>query len=554
MPSSSSSSPTSPASTSTSLCPCGSLRNKHTAGPNSKFPGRLYWLCTDLECKNKFEWANNNNGTPSPSRPYIDQNAGPLCDCKKASVERTAKKGTDAGRVFWGCASYPRGCHFFQLKKDGDGDGDFSQIGDNVGSPRPAVGRRNLFGVPPSPSSSCPPTPGFVNYLTDWKKLQYIEKMMHVERKDIMMKRKTYDKLQVVGAWKILNKVRWERYQGALKNEIHKTRNSNSSSDPYGGRCPPIVPNSPSYREGMDHLGLMELNKDVNEMFLLHSTKPDCLYDILFQGLDPARSKDGIFGRGIYFAENAANSDKHAERDLRFEKESTIGKLHERIYNINSHPHPKQVCYCLVTRVILGKYYALTKDGMTRLNNGPTRGGEDERDGQQLFTSENRDSLCPFKAKQDNNGAGLSVTPSSLVAEPGGRGNQFREFVVFDPDRIFVEYLVAYKRIRSTCKCGLPVAERTVTKSGANRGRNIVLCGALTEGGSTVCDFLKMMPLCDCGESAHVAKSHSEKNPGRDYYTCGRKTIFYRSQSSGTCDFFEWVDRTPRPNKRSRNC
>jgi RNA:NAD 2'-phosphotransferase (TPT1/KptA family) len=42
------------------------------------------------------------------------------------------------------------------------------------------------------------------------------------------------------------------------------------------------------------------------QVLLLHGTKPENLHSILFTGLDPEVSKEGLFGKGTYFAESAA--------------------------------------------------------------------------------------------------------------------------------------------------------------------------------------------------------------------------------------------------------
>lgn len=39
-------------------------------------------------------------------------------------------------------------------------------------------------------------------------------------------------------------------------------------------------------------------------------------------------------------------------------------------------------------------------------------------------------------------------------------------------------------------------------------------------------------PTCACGQPTYIRISQSEKNPERPFYTC----------STGTCNFFQWVD------------
>ena len=42
--------------------------------------------------------------------------------------------------------------------------------------------------------------------------------------------------------------------------------------------------------------------------------------------------------------------------------------------------------------------------------------------------------------------------------------------------------------------------------------------------------------LCDCNKSLVLVTSHSEKNPGRLYLKCPKRT----------CKFFQWIDEPPR--------
>ena len=78
----------------------------------------------------------------------------------------------------------------------------------------------------------------------------------------------------------------------------------------------------------------------------------------------PTIAANANFGRGIYFADEAARIDQYARVDKRFEKEGQLAELHEKIYGSNK--HPRNVRYCLISRVLFGNY-VVTKDGETRL-------------------------------------------------------------------------------------------------------------------------------------------------------------------------------------------
>ena len=47
---------------------------------------------------------------------------------------------------------------------------------------------------------------------------------------------------------------------------------------------------------------------------LLHGTRPEFLYNILFEGLNPSVAANGLFGRGTYFAEDAGKIDQYSRK------------------------------------------------------------------------------------------------------------------------------------------------------------------------------------------------------------------------------------------------
>ncbi|MBC7944770.1 MAG: topoisomerase DNA-binding C4 zinc finger domain-containing protein [Burkholderiales bacterium] len=52
------------------------------------------------------EAVENTGVAPAPNPKSIPTPACPVCS--GAMVKRTAKRGSNAGQTFWGCASYPR--------------------------------------------------------------------------------------------------------------------------------------------------------------------------------------------------------------------------------------------------------------------------------------------------------------------------------------------------------------------------------------------------------------------------------------------------------------
>ena len=468
-----------------SLCKCGTIRQPQISSPQASFPNRRFYSC--LRC-NRFDWA---DATPSQAVAA----PGPECNCGEASIKKTVRKdGPNRGRAFWTCASWPKGCKFFDWA-------------DNDAAPATPTAPR----TPPrsSPDVKLPPLPGFANHLTDWKTLQTVEVMMKSDK----IQGGDHDALEVKAVWKITNPSRSEKYQEAKKRAQMAVKFAASKEETFAS-----VVMEKEYKDAMHELSKGTLDQDsAGEVYLLHGTDPNALFNILFQGLDPGFSNRGRFGQGVYFADDAAKIDMYAKLDPRWDKEGPLGDLHQRLYQ--GCKHPTRVRYALISRVVLGRCVK-TVDGKTvhrRDNPSP------------LFVDEKlKNKLVNFP---DGQGA------SSLIAEHPRL--PFREYVIFHPDQIFTEYLVAYQRERSHCDCGKPIAERTVRKQGDNRGRRIHMCGEINDGGKK-CDFLKMYPLCYCDISAFVKTSHSTRNPGRNFYCCGSKRAF--SRGGHECDFFAWAD------------
>lgn len=252
------------------------------------------------------------------------------------------------------------------------------------------------------------------------------------------------------------------------------------------------------------------LNASKNEMLLLHGTKPNHLYNILFEGLDPHLSEDGIFGKGSYLAEDAAKVDQYLTKDPEWKGHAPgheLCALHKKLYDRNV-KHATDVYYALVCRTALGEL-AVTKDGTTCVESGKA-----------IFEDRRRKTLKQGK--------------TSILAELGKKIRRFREFVVLDPAALSIEFLVALKRVRHYCDCGQTAVQRTVTNGlPENFGRDILFCPL---GRADGCGFIHMLPQCYCGRAAEVA----DKRNGEKYFRCGKRC----------CGFKDW--NFPGQSKRSR--
>ena len=92
------------------------------------------------------------------------------------------------------------------------------------------------------------------------------------------------------------------------------------------------------------------------DLLLLHGTKPGNIYDILFKGLDPGLCSDGLFGKGVYLAEDAAKIDQYITKDPTWkgnDPEHELHRLRKKLYQRHV-KHGQDVFYALVCRVCQG--------------------------------------------------------------------------------------------------------------------------------------------------------------------------------------------------------
>jgi len=167
-----------------------------------------------------------------------------------------------------------------------------------------------------------------------------------------------------------------------------------------------------------------ELDSGINEVYLCHGSKPEILPAILSGGLNE-RYSGGLFGNGTYLAEDVAKSNQYCTPDTRF---GAHPELHKILFEGTGFKHPGQLFYVFFCRALLG-FRIRTQDGSKDLDNP----------GQSVWSSEQRE-LAVVK------GSSPPVLHHCLLAETGGKLMRFREFVIYHGDRMYPEYLVAYRR------------------------------------------------------------------------------------------------------------
>eukprot|EP01062_Namystynia_karyoxenos_P010882 TRINITY_DN13882_c0_g5_i1.p1 TRINITY_DN13882_c0_g5~~TRINITY_DN13882_c0_g5_i1.p1 ORF type:complete len:1278 (+),score=288.79 TRINITY_DN13882_c0_g5_i1:117-3950(+) len=240
-------------------------------------------------------------------------------------------------------------------------------------------------------------------------------------------------------AWRIENPARWLQYglaRRALKSDIEAKRLP--AAIPLRvrrGLAETLGPRRSALPEQLQNHG------GLNELRLFHATRPEHLLQILHHGFNPllaGSSRGTAFGCGTYFAEDAGKSDQYATGHT----PGRFPDVEQRLYGRDTAHPGASVYYVFVCRVTCG-CFATTDDGECLL-------GGTERLWAAVPKNENwRTTGCADPRRE------LCLTPgtlpdrarySSLLVETGPGHTRYREVVMFDAQRIYPEYLLAYVR------------------------------------------------------------------------------------------------------------
>jgi len=235
----------------------------------------------------------------------------------------------------------------------------------------------------------------------------------------------SYNTLQVTRAWRLQHPGLWGKYAMERENlrsmDMKALKACNIEVKPIKVRD--------DFEQMMKELPA-DLDKELNEVYLSHGSKPEILPAIFAGGLNE-RYSGGLFGNGTYFAEDIAKNDQYCTPDQRY---GDAPALHKMLYDATGLTHPGQVYYVFVCRVLLG-HEIRTKDGSTVLDEAAAGGRA-----KSIWSSQSRELACV-------EGSNPPVLHHSLVVELGAKLLRFREFIVYHGDRIYPEYLVAYQRV-----------------------------------------------------------------------------------------------------------
>ena len=241
----------------------------------------------------------------------------------------------------------------------------------------------------------------------------------------------THDRLKLACAWRLENPDLWKKYMGGVQEVMNDMKRIRQGGLTSAGGDPPLTCGVADDLPG-------DLCGDVNEAFLMHGTNADVLINILSKGMNmgfAGTAAGAAYGEGLYLAEDAGKNDQYTKVDPQYTGHSYIcygnmsSELHKRLY-AHGVRHPGMVFYILVCRVARGHHVRTQQMGRSATSTDTGR------------------PVFPISFRMLDMVAGVSpptVRHHSLLADvsPPAR---YREFVVFQSEYIYPEYLLAYQR------------------------------------------------------------------------------------------------------------
>lgn len=145
---------------------------------------------------------------------------------------------------------------------------------------------------------------------------------------------------------------------------------------------------------------MKDIIPEINEVYLFHGTKRNFVPNIISKGVDPKLGSDeGMFGRGVYCCESSTKADQYADDS---DKRRTRGKM-------------------FLMRMLLGRMYLTERPKKYKLP--PCY-----------------DCMRVGCTNQSHQGF------DSVVGVKQQTGGLFREFVVYEKEQCYPEYLITYTR------------------------------------------------------------------------------------------------------------
>jgi hypothetical protein len=147
--------------------------------------------------------------------------------------------------------------------------------------------------------------------------------------------RGTYSRLVVSNAWRVENPALLASYRAA-QERVRQVCSAGAVNFPMHK----VKVRSELYASARKLP--WEMRRDCNEVRLLHGTSPHVVLRILHSGMNE-RFSGGLFGHGVYFADDCGKIDQYVTRDERHDASSA---LHQMLYR--KAKHEGNVFYALV--------------------------------------------------------------------------------------------------------------------------------------------------------------------------------------------------------------
>lgn len=124
-----------------------------------------------------------------------------------------------------------------------------------------------------------------------------------------------------VRVWRVENPLLWKQYQNKADEMAtrHELRCPESPEITCPKLRPPVAAHHAGFEDGLPaRLKQNSLNDALNEAFLWHGTKPGFTNMITQDGFDErVTNLEGMFGAGLYFAEDSCKAGQYASKDTR---------------------------------------------------------------------------------------------------------------------------------------------------------------------------------------------------------------------------------------------
>lgn len=270
------------------------------------------------------------------------------------------------------------------------------------------------------------------NYFDVFRNVLEVDKPAQLNKGRDVKEKGEYNRLDLVGAWRIENQSVWQRYNAeriAMRADIKKRKL----------KTPHFFMRKKLFQalSGLPGFGKDEWYSDCNETYLIHGTGPDNVLPIVINGISPPHWEvKALFGKGIYFAEDCAKNDQYGVGDNKLGQQPL---LHKILYDKKGdYPFPKtpyKAYYIILCRVLIGyacNVLCTDAENRTMINN--------YHEGFPIFADEDERELAMIP------GVKPPMRYHSLVAKKGGAIVRFREFANFHAKRVCPEYIVAYTR------------------------------------------------------------------------------------------------------------